>query len=287
MLRKTSHGPCQKLSLGLIGIVIISLGTAVAVAQNQPTTRSENGDTKDLRVAAGKLSIEGRNNTPSGPQGLLTYRLEEVALPQTVAIRRLGKAETVVRALRLTITGKSVWTGTVIWIDDARLNGIWSHGPGIIGVLIYDPSILREGAAISVQDDKGLHTLPEPLKLPETLKTGFERTIEKGNAIVSIHTALRIIGSVRQPLIQIEMKTDRPFPVRNAALQLQIGKRFFLNELGIEPDGKTLRVSLSPQVFAELKDGAEVLAGFTFDRSGAYSDEIWYFGRLNKRTLDR
>jgi hypothetical protein len=40
-------------------------------------------------------------------------------------------------------------------------------------------------------------------------------------------------------------------------------------------------------VFAELKEGAEVLAGFTFDRSGAHSDEIWYFGRLNKSMLDR
>ncbi len=250
-------------------------------------TRSEGVKENDLRLAPGKLLVEGRNSTPSGPQGLLTYRVEEIVLRQPVAIRHFGKTVTVAAAIRLTITGKSVWTANVIWIDDARLNGIWSHGPGKIGVLIYDRSVLRDGALISVQDEKGLHILPEPLRLPESLKTGTEPTVEEGNAIVSIHTALRITGSVRQPLIQIEMKTDRPFPVRNAALQLQIGKQFFLNELGGDSSGHFLTVSLSPQAFAELKDGAEVLAGFTFDRSGARGDEIWYFGRLNKSMLDK
>ena len=52
--------------------------------------------------------------------------------------------------------------------------------------------------------------------------------------------------------------------------------------------GHTLTVSLSSKAFAELKDGAEVIAFYNRpDRSGASAKAIWYFGRLNKSMLDR
>jgi hypothetical protein len=71
-------------------------------------------------------------------------------------------------------------------------------------------------------------------------------------------------------------------------VQLQIGKQFFMNELGGDPSGHSLTVNLTPKAFAELKDGAEVIAFYNYpDRSGASAKEIWYFGRLNKRVLDR
>jgi hypothetical protein len=133
----------------------------------------------------------------------------------------------------------------------------------------------------------GIYSLSEPLNLPQTFVADIKPDAHEGNEIVAIRRALRIVGSLRQPLVQIELKTNRPFPVRNAVLQVQIGKEFFLNELASDISGQSLIVSLTPEVFATLKNGAEVLAGFSFDRSGARSEELWYFGRLNKSMLDR
>lgn len=85
-------------------------------------------------------------------------------------------------------------------------------------------------------------------------------------------------------MIQIEMRTDRPFPIRNAALQVQIGKRSFV----AGGAGPAAGVFLTPEQFAQLKDGAEVIAFYNYpDRSGAFAKEIWYFGPLNKSMLDR
>jgi len=100
-----------------------------------------------------------------------------------------------------------------------------------------------------------------------------------GNEIVSIHNAVRLIGASRLPVVQIELKTSRPFPVRDVPLQLQIGKRVFVDELGGDYTGRKLTLSLTPEMFAELKDGDEIVAFF----SKPFADgDVWYFGKLNK-----
>jgi hypothetical protein len=114
-------------------------------------------------------------------------------------------------------------------------------------------------------------------------------TVERGkrraddNEIVSIHSAVRLVGSTRIPLIQIELRTSLPFPVRDEALKLQIGKREFLNELGGDYTGRKLTLSLTAEMFAELEDGSEIVAFFDKAEHG----DVWYFGRLSKETLDR
>lgn len=242
---------------------------------------------KDLRVAHGKTLTEGSNKSPFGPRQLLTYKLEEVPLSEPIKLKIRGREKAIDNVFRLTITGgESLAAAGIIWIDDAALTGIWSHGGQKIGALISDRSILREGAeiAISNRDGSQLHSLPERLKLPDNLKTTIEPIVEAGNSIVGIHSLLRMTGSIRRRLIQIEMRTDRPFPVRNAALEVQIGRKFF------RAGGADLNagVFLTPEEFAQLKDGAEVIAFYISpDRSGAFASEIWYFGRLNKSMLDR
>lgn len=103
----------------------------------------------------------------------------------------------------------------------------------------------------------------------------------KENEIVSIHNAVRLIGASRVSLVQIELKTARPFPVKDIPLQLQIGGRVFLNELSGDYTGRKLSVSLTPEMFAELEDGAEVTAFFDKPDSG----DVWHFGPLNKKVL--
>lgn len=105
----------------------------------------------------------------------------------------------------------------------------------------------------------------------------------QGNEIVSIHNAVRLIGASRLPVVQIELKTSRPFPVRDVPLQLQIGKKVFIDELSGEYTGRRLTLSLSPEMFSELKDGDEIVAFFSKpDRNGFAEGDVWYFGKLVK-----
>lgn len=49
----------------------------------------------------------------------------------------------------------------------------------------------------------------------------------------------------------------------------------------------SLTLDLTPQAFAELKDGAEVIAFYNPDLSGAFAKGTCCFGRLNKSMLNR
>jgi len=105
----------------------------------------------------------------------------------------------------------------------------------------------------------------------------------QANEIVSIRDAVRLIGTSRLPVIQIELKTSRPFPVREVPLQLQIGMKIFLDELSGDYTGRKLTLSLTPEMFAELKDGDEIVAFFTQpDPNRVVERDVWYFGKLNK-----
>jgi len=79
------------------------------------------------------------------------------------------------------------------------------------------------------------------------------------------------------------LHTNRPFPPREDALQLQIGKRFFLDELTGDFTGRTLTLTLTREMFDELTDGADIVAFFDKpDRSGSAGEAVWCFGKLKK-----
>jgi hypothetical protein len=101
--------------------------------------------------------------------------------------------------------------------------------------------------------------------------------------VVRIKSAVRLVGVTKIPLVQVELKTSRPFPASETALKLQIGKRFFMNELTGDHTGRMLTLTLSEQMFAELNQGDEIVAFFDKpDRSGFAAPDIWHFGRLDK-----
>jgi hypothetical protein len=238
----------------------------------------------DPHLAVGRLVANGESRIPIGENRLLTYKLEEVDLQKPLEFVIRGKTHRLSTVLRLTITSESIQGAHTIWVDDAALPRVFGLGAHAIGTFIYDRSILRDGAEISVSDSKEFITLPERLRLPEEFRSTIEPLIEEGNAIVGIHSLLRIAGSVRRPMIQIEMRTDRPFPVRSAALQVQIGKESFI----AGGSGSAAGVFLTREQFARLKNGAELIAFYNSpDRNGALAKDIWYFGRLNKSMLDR
>jgi hypothetical protein len=128
-----------------------------------------------------------------------------------------------------------------------------------------------------------------PSKKKEERKKGeAEEDAKQGNEIVSIHDAVRLIGASRLPLVQMELKTSRPFPARNVPLQLQIGKKIFIDELSGDYTGRRLTLSLTPELFAELKDGDEIVAFFSKPDGNASADQdVWNFGKLSKAVGSR
>jgi hypothetical protein len=126
--------------------------------------------------------------------------------------------------------------------------------------------------------------VPRPSKKKEERKKGeAEEDTRHGNEIVNIHNAVRLIGASRLPLVQMELKTSRPFPVRDVPLQLQIGKKVFIEELSGDYTGRRLTLTLTPEMFAELKDGDEIVAFFSKpDGNGSSDQDVWNFGKLSK-----
>ena len=100
--------------------------------------------------------------------------------------------------------------------------------------------------------------------------------------MVSIRNVVRLIGASKLSVVQIELKTARPFPVKAVPLQLQIGKKVFVDELSGDFTGRKLTLSLTPEMFAELQNGDEIVASFG-KHDGSDADQVWRFGRLNKK----
>jgi hypothetical protein len=220
----------------IAALLTVAFNIHLSIGQSAQQESTKN----DPHLSAGRLVANGESKAPIGENKLLTYKLEEVDLQKPLEFKIRGKTHRLSTALRLTITSESISGAHTIWIDDAALPRVFGLGAHAIATFIYDPSILRDGAEISVSDSREFVTLPERLRLPKEFLSTIESLNEEGNSIVGIRSALRIIESARQPLIQIEMRTQRPFPVRNAALQLQVGKQVFLNELGGDATGQSL-----------------------------------------------
>ena len=230
---------------------------------------------RGLRKAPGRLISEGRNTTPVGPRKLLSYKLEEIDLPQPKEIMANGRKRLVTTALRLSIKGEQHQPSSVIWIDDVLFPSPWEPDGSSIATLIYNPSLLRDGATISVGSGDQIYDLPEPLKLPARFKTNDEE-VQTGNGIV-LRTLLRVDGTRYERSIVIHVIVSQPLPVVNSTYSLQIGRKFFSRLIG---SNKQYRVEMSPQEFAELKDGARVSINM-----GPLV--VAYLGRLDKKMLDR
>lgn len=249
-----------------------------------------------LRTAEGRLLLQGQGSWASGNGGSVRYKLKEITLPEPREMEIHGRRRMVEFAYRLTMAGGesrgSQPAGTapvpalskfgLLWLDDVALP-TFSLDSQEISTLIFDRSVLRDGAEISVSnpDGSGMYSLVERFKYQPTVQPGKEA--EEGNEVVSIRSAVRVIGATRMPLVQIELRTNRPFPPRESALQLQVGKRFFVNELTGDYTGRTLMLTLTQEMFAELKEGAEIVAFYDKpDRSGFAGRDVWFFGRLDK-----
>lgn len=232
------------------------------------------------------------------------YTLSEIALAEPRELELRGKGKTVRRAFRLLLKGEysTAYSSSridLVWLDDVVLPAFRIGAGSEVGALIFDEAVLKSGVELAVSNLEAskVYLLPERLKYESNLQSpgsnvttakGVEETglADEGNVVVEISNALRVIGGRRQPLVQIHLRTSRPFPARESALRLQVGKRFFLDELSGDHTGRSLTLTLTPEMFAELREGADIVAFFNRpDRSGYAAGDVWYFGRLKKSLL--
>lgn len=258
-------------------IFSVLLVTIIVVFSNFGNTSAQQNDReRDLHKARGRLISEGHNTTPAGPRKLLTYKLEELDLAQPTEIVVNGRKRQVTTVLRLTIKGEQHQPNSVIWIDDVLFPSPWEPDGSSLATLIYNPSVLRDGASISVGSGDQIYDLPEPLKLPASFETKDEE-VTSGSRIMGLRTLLRVNGTQAQRSVLITVTTANPLPIANSTYSLQIGRKFFSPLIG--SDG-VFRVEVSMKDFTEIKDGARVSINVG-------PMVVTYLGRLDKRMLDR
>lgn len=117
---------------------------------------------QSLRTRTGTVVAQGTNTIPTGELHVRTYRLEEVTLPAPFTFTRhvTGRDATVDRVWRLTVTGGpfQVRSSSINIYINGSYAGVAGISPGLDAVtaLIFDGSILREGATIAVSYSTGL-----------------------------------------------------------------------------------------------------------------------------------
>jgi len=163
-----------RLIAGLLLLIAAAISPALAQQDHSSPVVRENL-MADLMKMQGRLLGEGRNTRPTGPLNLTKYRVEELSLPQSVSVELHGKAVEVDKAWRVTIIGGPFQVRAlppVIWIDDVPLGyGAENEQLSEISTVIFDRSLLREGAAISLSYGESKNArmeLPEKLTLAGT-----------------------------------------------------------------------------------------------------------------------
>ena len=109
-------------------------------------------------------------------------------------------------------------------------------------------------------------------------------TPRAASAIVRIRAIASSPLLAGRPAMEIELRSDRAFPVRNEITVLRIGAReFLLSRYPESGDTHVLIFTLTPEEFSETQDGDSVVVQFG---RGEQPDR-WAFGSLDKATLSR
>ena len=115
---------------------------------------------RELLKLQGRTISKAKSARPTGDLKLTGYRVEEVRLPQSLAVEVQGRQEVVDRAWRVTVQGGPFPVRAmpaVIWIDDQIVgNAIENETLSQVTAITFDGSLIREGGVISISygDDK-------------------------------------------------------------------------------------------------------------------------------------
>ena len=107
-----------------------------------------------LYFTPGRVLAKGSNTRPEGFLKLKTYRIEEVRLATPVAADVDGKRVTVNRAFRVILTGEQFPVRDLppfVWAGEQRIGPAQeSRSLKEVTAVTYDPSLLKEGAPLSI-----------------------------------------------------------------------------------------------------------------------------------------
>lgn len=102
--------------------------------------------------------------------------------------------------------------------------------------------------------------------------------------------------SLAQPLIEIELYSDRKFPALNSAVVLLVGDQVFHGG-GLEDEGHRLIFRVKPEEFAKTRNGERVIVTYQGNESDKVHEEnsddskeqprLWRFGKLDKSKIDQ
>jgi hypothetical protein len=148
----------------IIGILLFSVAS-LALGQNEISIA-------DLMKLPGTVIAKGSNTQPVGISRLLTYRVEQLSLPEPITVELQGQAVQVDKAWRVTVTGGPFPVRAlppVIWIGETVVGiGVENERLSEVTVITFDRSLLRPGSAVAVSygpDKETRQELPEKLNL--------------------------------------------------------------------------------------------------------------------------
>jgi hypothetical protein len=275
-------------ALALITLIVFAWPPFQTRAQ-EPAGKDKQG-TRDVLAEAlyrgdGEAVSEGTDSLAVGPLQVTGYRLEEMKLPQPAEINLRGEKQRVQSVLRLVVftSGGDIPAGQYrIWVNDDPV-GDAVYGPSEFRTLIFDRSVLENGASISVTrngDEGSRSTVPARLQLPKGFHPAQAARRESlGSVHLSRVAAAPSIGY--RPGIEVEIVSEVPFPTLDSSPVLQIGGKE-ITSCGHPPSGESyiLRCLLPEEEFDQIKDGETIKVRFS---GNPYP---WgKFGRLDKGKL--
>lgn len=170
MLSVARTGVALAVAMMLGGLVACQDSNSALVTPEKhpgegPTTIST------LLALRGQEISRGTNQQATGRLGLLTYRLERLTPPTPLNTQLNGRAVSLSRVHRFTITGGPFTPRAMpyaIWLDDDLVGvGQESSDLSAIAAILIDESQLRSGRLIRVS--AGVDPEAEKLELPEPL----------------------------------------------------------------------------------------------------------------------
>ena len=162
----------------VICLLLLMIGAVPEMRAQESSTSSQ--DTQVRRKfelytrAKGKVIAEGRNTKASEQVPVERYTVEELKLDEPIEAEIGGKKTEVYQAYRITVVGGPFQIramALLLAIDDKiTLVGVESRNADRVIFILYDRSLLREGATFTVGYGVGNIELTDKLRLGEKLK---------------------------------------------------------------------------------------------------------------------
>lgn len=165
----------RPLAIALALLPLLLAGSLGFAQQNAPrTARPANKELplREIIQLPGKLLTETKTTGPIGNFKLTGYRVEEVALSQSVPAEVRGQQVNVNKAWRVTVTGGPFPVRAmpaVIWIDDQIVGyGIENETLSQVTAVTFDDSVIHDGGVVSLsygEDKEGRTRISQKLQL--------------------------------------------------------------------------------------------------------------------------